>query len=274
MKNIIPILLLAFTMLLSLVLHIKIFNKEIGGIHDWRQCQTAWNIRNFLRHDNNILNPRVASFNGGKDNLYRYEFPIMQWSVAQAQRVFGEKVWVIRACMFVIGLFTLLGMYFLLRGVGLSALMSSIGVWAFCFSPVFYYYTLNPLPDVFALCMAVWYLVFFLRSTQTQQTSHIFWAGLFLSLSVAAKLPYILFGGATFFYLMQRMVKNGLTDKSIFREIGVYLLLILPTAAWYAWVIPTWSNGVILGVFDNHISFIPFLLIDKKVLPLHQNSLS
>lgn len=70
--------LLLLSLGLNLFLHSKHLNKEVTGIHTWRQSQTMWNVRNFVRHDNNILNPRISSFNGGKDNLYRYEFPLMQ----------------------------------------------------------------------------------------------------------------------------------------------------------------------------------------------------
>ena len=87
---------LVMTVLLSTIMHRGKFNKELSGIHTWRQTQTQWNIRNFYRHDHNILNPRVASFNGGKDNIYRYEFPIMQWCIAQLQRPFGEGIIVTR----------------------------------------------------------------------------------------------------------------------------------------------------------------------------------
>ena len=48
------------SILLSLLLHRPNISTEIRGIHAWRQTQTAWNIRNFVRHDANILNPRIS----------------------------------------------------------------------------------------------------------------------------------------------------------------------------------------------------------------------
>ena len=117
MKKYVSIFLFTFIVLLSFLLHHKYINHEISGLHDWRQTQTGWNIRNFTRYDFNILNPRVASFNGGKDNIYRYEFPVYQWVIGGIQKIIGEDVSVIRYSTFLLGLCSLLGFYYLLKNL-------------------------------------------------------------------------------------------------------------------------------------------------------------
>ncbi len=105
-----PYLCIILIALASIVLHYKIFTLDLQGIHVWRQTQTQINIQNFYRHDNNILNPRHNNFSWG-DNIQRMEFPIMQWSIAQVERVFGEKIIVTRICIFLIGLMSVFGFF-------------------------------------------------------------------------------------------------------------------------------------------------------------------
>jgi hypothetical protein len=257
MKKYLHIFIIAITIISSLFLHRHIFNKDIIGVHSWRQCQTEWNIRNFYRHDANILNPRVSHFNGGKDNIYRYEFPVMQWAIGMLHKAFGESIAITRYAMLLIGFFGLFGFYRLLRSLNFEPLIASFGMWAFSFSPVFYYYTVNPLPDLFALSMGIWYLYFFYKSTQNQDFKYIYIAAMMLSLATLAKLPFIVFGGATFVYLLRQLFKNGKTELSlILKHAAIYIGLMLFPLLWYAWVIPTWQgNGIVAGLFDNQISW-------------------
>ena len=90
--------------LLSMAMHWRIFSTDLVGVHLWRQSQTQLNIQNFYRHDFNILNPRVNITNLGPNTLYRYEFPIMQWSIACVHKVLGESITITRVCLFLLGL--------------------------------------------------------------------------------------------------------------------------------------------------------------------------
>jgi len=95
--------------MISFVQHKDHLNKEIQGIHSWRQSQTMWNIRNFARHDNNILNPRTNCFNPGNDNLLRYEFPLMQWLLAKPYMKSDENIASVRISLFILGAVTIFG---------------------------------------------------------------------------------------------------------------------------------------------------------------------
>ncbi|MBP8086426.1 MAG: hypothetical protein KAY48_03995, partial [Saprospiraceae bacterium] len=78
MNNIRALLIVVSAVLISTFLHLHVFTLPIQGKDTWRQSKTAWNIRYFVRHDANILNPRQPYLNG-EDNIVRYEFPLMQW---------------------------------------------------------------------------------------------------------------------------------------------------------------------------------------------------
>ena|GEM_PF-6907442 len=72
-----------------------------------------WNIRNFARHDNNILNPRTNCFNPGNDNLLRYEFPLMQWLLAKPYMKSDENIASVRISLFILGAVTIFGFFML-----------------------------------------------------------------------------------------------------------------------------------------------------------------
>jgi hypothetical protein len=143
-------------------------------------------------------------------------------------------------------------MFFLLKYLFDDPLVAWLGVWAFNFSPVFYFYTTCPMPDNLALCSAICSLAFFFRFLKIGSIKNILFSAFLLSLGVAAKLPYIVFAAAPAYYILQQFYQkkwkiNGLELQIIL----IYLGFMLPTLCWYAWVIPTWNNGVIAGIFDN-----------------------
>ncbi|MFW5821628.1 MAG: glycosyltransferase family 39 protein [Bacteroidota bacterium] len=108
----------------------------------------------------NILNPR-RNDRGDTEGIFIMEFPLMQWLGAMLYEIFGRHLIITRIYMFIVGLLTLLGIYKLLNTLFNNTLLALIGTWAFNFSPSFYYYTINPLPDNLALCLSVWGLVMF-----------------------------------------------------------------------------------------------------------------
>lgn len=248
-----PIAILTITVIASILMHWNIFNKDITGVHTWRQSQTQLNIQNFYRHDFNILNPRVAHFNGDNDNIHRYEFPIMQWSIALMHKAFGESIMITRICIFIIGISTLIGFYSLLMSLGFSKIISSLGAFTLCFSPLFYYYTLNPIPDNFALMSIIWFLYFFMVSNKHfNSLKYISLAAIFFSLAVLAKLPYIIFGSVVALRYIILVFRRKEKFKNYIKGIITYSLALLPPLLWYAWVIPGWTgNPVLTGIFGG-----------------------
>ncbi len=278
-----PLLFFLLIPIVSIGLHWQIFSTDLIGVHLWRQSQTAINIQNFYRHDFNIMNPRTNSFNGGNDNIMRFEFPIMQWLVAAAHKVFGESIVVLRISLFLIGLWGVLGVYFLLKWLWDDKIVALLGAWAFNFSPLFYYYTMNPLPDVFALCSAIWAVAFFFLYVKTAKNWAVLLSALLLATATLAKLPFIIFGSMVGIYVLQQWFKQGFNalKETIFISFS-YILPLIPAFFWYKWVIPTWGdNGVLTGIFSNQVplsitleifqfhafEFLPKLLLNYAAIP-------
>lgn len=257
-------ILFAIIVLTSLILHYPQLFKDLIGIHIWRQTQTQWNTLNFYRHDFNIFNPRTCTFDANDSNISRFEFPLMQWMVALVMKIFGDAIIVTRLCYFTVGVFASWGMYRLLELLTSHKIGSMMGAWAFTFSPVFFYYTINPLPDNCALFASIWFLYFFLKYTKTLKLKYIIYSALFLMVAALTKLPYILFGAGTLAYL----IKNW-RQKTTYQIILTYALFMLPAIAWYVWVIPTWGeNGVLFGVFRdfNAETYNSYMDYHKKVM--------
>jgi hypothetical protein len=239
----------AAILVISFILHYPHLSKDLIGIHVWRQTQTQWNTLNFYRYDFNIFNPRTSTFNGEGSNIARFEFPLMQWLVALMMKIFGDAIIVTRLCYFTVGAFSVLGMYRILKLLTRNEVGSWMGAFAFCFSPVFFYYTINPLPDNAALCSGVWFLYYALRFMRTRDFRNVYYSALFLLLATLTKLPYIILSAGVGFYALRYARR-----REVYKMVTVYVIAILPAVAWYVWVIPGWGgNGVLYGIFRNEV---------------------
>lgn len=235
----------------SLICHWYVFGLDLVGIHVWRQTETQHVINNFYREDMNILHPRVNNM-GNPDRLLLLEFAVMQWIFALFYKMFGSHVVISRILTFIIGLFSAYGMFYLTDKTFKNKATATIAAWSFSFSPLFYYYTLNPLPDNFALCFAIWSVAFFYNHILTGKMKYVVWSAISMGLSVMAKLPFVLFGGFMAAWYIRGLWRKEVTWGKVIGVAAIYLVAALPAIAWYAWVIPQWKQMVVLkGVFDT-----------------------
>ena len=245
-KKKLSIFILFFVVAISFIQHSPFINLDIQGIHSWRQSQTMWNIRNFVRHDNCILNPRINRFNGGKDNVLRYEFPLMQWCIAQCARVFGEEIKIVRISIFLIGLLSILAFTIIVKDIFDDWPVAMFSGILFLYSPVFYYYTINPIPDNLALAFSFIYVGFILKHHKSHKLSHLIFASIALMLSTLCKLPYLMFSILSIWFFL-KAIFIGKNIISIFKNYALpQLILIIPAFMWYIWVIPSWTGNPIL----------------------------
>jgi hypothetical protein len=270
-------LLVAFT---SLLMHLPHFPKELMSAHVWRQTQTQSTINSFYEEDFNILNPK-RNERGSGDGVFRMEFPLMQWLIAGVYKIFGSHIAFTRIFMFITGLFAVWGMYQIVLRIFKSTWAAVIAAWAFNFSPCFYYYTINPLPDVFALACGLCGIAFFLRWHDDRQERFLWLSGLLLSVATLCKLPFILFYTLPAGYFLHLLIKEKFRAKTIYEGLRVASFIVLPLA-WYISVIPGWKgNGIVQGMMDNQadwgqlagylehnlISTLPELLLNYAAVP-------
>ena len=222
------------------------------GIHAWRQTQTMSVVENFVQEDMNILNPRINP-RGSGDGIFRMEFPLMQWVFALGYKLLGNKLMLARILSFLISIFSIFGFYKYLQTWNLDKTTSALGAWCFSWSPVVFYYEVNPLPDNLALGFAIWSLVFLKRLNKSSSTKSLIGFAVFLSLATAVKLPFILFG-AGYIPLFIRGLKKLELRKTLVST-GPLLLIMAPSITWYAWVIPQWTNTQLIGGIGAEESF-------------------
>lgn len=247
---------IGMSFILSLLLHLSPLQKDITGVHSWRQCQTMWNIRNFTRHDANILNPRVSHFNFNEDNLYRYEFPVMQWSIGMIQRITGEDIRIVRFSIFLICCTGILFFYVWIRVLGVSILAALLSSLLLEFSSLFYLYTINPIPDMLAISAGMGYLYYFFRFIKSDNYRFLVFSLISLAISTASKLPFLMFGIVSIIYFFKSIPLWKGNHKNYIRFILLHMVFIIPILFWYAWVIPSWKgNGILHGIFSNQISW-------------------
>lgn len=256
-------ILLGLIPLLSLLLHLPVLNRDVMGVHVWRQAETMNNVVNFAEGDANILNPKVNDLeHWGEGGLKRMEFPLMQWVFSLFYRLLGQEIWIIRLLCFLIGLGAVWGMS---RLAGTLFQTKGAGVWAawtFAWSPVFFYYMVNPLPDLLALTASIWALAFFVEWRREPRDGKLWLSAGFLALATLAKLPFVLFYGLAFFWIIGWMWRTKLGDfKKLLRLASPFLVSTIPWVAWYLWVIPGWAgNGVVAGILDASWEDLPEIL--------------
>lgn len=245
---------------ISLLCHLPYFSIDLQGHHAWRITQTGWNIRNFVRHDFNIFHPRVSHFNSQfEENLYLFEFPLMQWLVASVQRVTGESIWILRGCMFIIGTWGIMGMFRLSTLVFGRTIWSQLTTFAFAFGPVYYYYMINPLPDVFALASGIWFIYFVLEYYINNKNRAIVAAAICLAVSVLTKLPYIIFTIIPIYYFFNDQLRAKKILKKQITAAIILLTSILPAFFWYKYTLPFWAGqNIVTGVFGFDLNWVEF----------------
>lgn len=272
--------LLPAILLLSLLMHAWMLNRDLVGVHVWRQAQTQTVINNFVSESWNIFEPRINQ-HAHTDRIYRMEFPIMQWLFAVFHKAFGPHIIISRLLTLLIGFASVIGIYRLCTLIFNNKTVGVIAAWAFSFSPVFYYYTVNPLPDNFALCCAIWSLVFFYRYMLHPVLKHIIISAVFLCLATLAKLPFVMYGVVAVAYWLINRKEPAIKSSTPFL---VYFMALIPAMAWYITVIPGWTgNGVVAGVLDTStytvsgvlhiltgtlVSMLPEMLLNYAATPL------
>lgn len=275
---IIIFLAIAFT---SLLIHLPHFKKDLISIHVWRQTQTQTTIDNFYEEDFNILNPRRNS-RGSDDGIFRMEFPLMQWIVAGLYKIFGSSIVLTRVFMFITGLFSILGIFFLLKLIFKNNTAGIIGALALCFSPSFYYYTINPLPDNFALCFAIWGAYYNFKWIYKSKTKNLIIGSFLFSIAALCKLPFVLYWSIPISFLTIQLARKNIKIKAFLKDFSISVAFIILPFSWYITVISGWEgNGIVSGMLENSsssseifeylshnlVSVLPELLINYAALP-------
>lgn len=235
---------------ISILLHWKIFSLDLNGVHIWRQSQNEWYIRNFVRHDHNFLYPKISALNHGeKGSLFRSEFPLMQWSIAQVQRLFGEYIFIVRIMMFLISILSIIGLFHMILALLKDRLIAALTACSFTFAPIFYYYSINPMSDIWAMCAQIWMMVFLIKYIDSGQFKFFIRSCLLLMIAGLCKLPFFICGIMLLTASVQGYLYYGRSIPTLFKKIFFLIIISAPVAAWYFLAFMDWEyQGVFRGV--------------------------
>lgn len=229
-------------------MHWRVLDLDLMGVHVWRQAHTQTNIVNFTHEDFNILNPRIH-YRGDGDGIGRMEFPLMQWVFAGFHKVLGDDITITRMLSFLTGLFSIFGMYRLANRLLDSSKAGLIAAWGLCFSPVFYYYTVNPLPDNLALACVIWALAFFFEWLRSGRWWQIVISAAMFSVAALVKLPFVVLAAPVAWYIVRGMMKR---EGEPYKVALIFIPAMSLPAAWYFYVISGWTgNGVVQGIMGG-----------------------
>jgi hypothetical protein len=241
---------------LTVIMHAYLLNREIRGYHVWRQAQTQTVVYNFSNGCNNILHPERFDVSSGT-SLLLYEFPLYQWLIAQVNRALGYKVAHTRVLGIVFLSFFLLAFYSLLR-IFIDAREALLANACACFSPVLYYYCINPLPDILALFFGTLSLYFFFTFLKNNKLYLFLLFAVSVCMATLVKLPYILFGAPYLYYLIN--VRGKGQRKELMLQSAIFLLILIPAAWWYVKAASTWGGNMVgYGISSNKKSWFELL---------------
>jgi hypothetical protein len=188
-KRIINAALLPFVLLALVFLTAnswEILNEPPRSVHQWRQSDGAAQVKTFFRTDANIFTP--ATFNlAGENGRVASEFPIIYYLAARIQRVVGEEYWVVRGLSFLCYLAGLMALWACLKRWIPNPFLALFPTAILATSPYFYYYALNFLPNVPAICFSFIGFYFFFRHTDTARILPLSLSTLFFALAVTLK---------------------------------------------------------------------------------------
>lgn len=152
-----------------------------------------------------------------------------------------------------------IGIYKLFQLLTMNNVVALMGSTLFLFSPLYYFYAVNPMPDVFSLVNAIWFLYCFLLYVKTKTNYTLYLSGCFLCLSILSKLPFVLYFVVVIIYSSSLIINAYRNKQSHLQELKklllVFVIAFIPPILWYSWVMPTWGTDTVIGgIFNGHFN--------------------
>jgi len=203
--------------------------------HTWRQTLTLSVADNFYQEEMNLFKPRINN-RGTTEGVTGMHFPLYEYCVAQAYRVFGPEFWVHRVFSF---LLTAWGAWFLLLLTrqwfknNWTALVAGI---FYLFSPEIFFNGFTALPDVLALPMIFMALWSFNHWWDDGNWKFLILAILGFLIGGLIKLQYLGAGFLILGYVIRDFKQIQVRQWLLLTVFGI--LSVIPVLAWYKY--STW----------------------------------
>lgn len=217
------VLLVYFTF--NCLVHLPFLNIPPSGSHVWRQCNTLGMTRNFAEESMNIFAPRIDRRNE-TNGITGSHFPLFEWQLAGVYKITGEHYIVARLYSALIFSIAMMGIYTLLMQLGVGLKLAFAGGLGLLSIPQLYYDSINAMPDIYALGLALLSAVFFIKDSKDRRVKYWILAVVMAILGGLIKFQFLVIPFAFFsFYRIDR--------SNIIRLISSLLMIIIPVVLWY-----------------------------------------
>ena len=254
--------------LVNLVVHLPFLHLPPCGQHVWRQCNTLAMSRNFAEGNMNILEPRIDRSNE-TDGLTGSHFPLYEWGFAAISRLTGFSEAAARIYSLLIFTFGMLFFYKALRKLNVPAFSSTCGALLLLSVPQMYYDSINAMPDILALCLALGSLYFFLGYFKDNKSGSLVAAILMAMTAGLVKFQFLIIPFSSIAFLQSN-------KKNILVSILSAIVVVVPVVTWYRyalsltklnnlrefglWIQPIGTEKKLQTFFNNLVSDLPEIL--------------
>lgn len=252
---------------LQMAIHLPYLKLPAVGNHVWRQCNTLAVARNYAQEDMNILYPRIDK-RYQSNGITGPQFTSYDYTLALGYKIFGFSQNLHRYLSLCIGIFAIIGIFFLSFEYFNSKFLSFLSGLALIGIPEFYYHSINAVPDLLALMSMIWGWFFYLKYLKSSQIHTIIFTILFLSLAGMTKVMYLMPG---FIFLGDIWIHRRWKTTKIWGILAMGSVVLGMSLGWYYWAkILTSMNGIY--EFVHEIRFIEGL--GAKTMAFFANILS
>jgi 4-amino-4-deoxy-L-arabinose transferase-like glycosyltransferase len=217
----------------------------------WREADYTQLARNFYRDELNIFYPQI-DWRGDTPGYAEMEFPIVPWTAAVLDRLFGYREAWLRVPASIAAVLALLLFLRLCRQV-LPPGGALFAAAAFAVNPLLIYLATAMQPESLMLLLSILAMTLIWRWDERPEPATLFAAALTVALGILAKSPAAYLGLVLAYVVIRKRGWQAFSDVSIY---AAALLAIVPPLAWYAWAAHFWTMyGNSLGV-SNESHFI------------------
>lgn len=237
---------LLLTISLHLLFHLPFIHLPPCSIHVWRQCNTLAVARNFYEEDNNILQPRVDR-RYDTDGVTGMQFPAYEWGLAQIYRISGEQYGVHRMWSLLISSLTLVLLFSFFSRYANDPLAGVLASWFLCWSPEWFYHSMNALPDILAMMCGIGALAACMQWRVQKSSGMLLLTVMMITLSGLIKIQFGIFGLVIVTILLQDFFR-GIISRSMMVVWSVAgILSVTLVVSWYQY-----ANALIeqSGLYD------------------------
>lgn len=260
---------------ITCISHLPFLNLPPVGAHVWRQCNTLAISRNFAEESMDIFHPRIDRRNE-TNGITGANFPLFEWQLAGVYKVFGDYYIVSRLYSALIFTFSMFAFYLLMLSLRIDRKLAIWGGIGLLSIPQFYYDSINALPDIYALGLAILSAFYLLKFKSENWILYLLASSVLAALGGMIKFQFLIIPLS--FYVLFEWKKWSALKLLILH----FILSILPVLLWYRhaieltkfnnlkefglWIKPISMAEKLNTLFTNIVSDFPELLIGFPLL--------